>query len=194
MWSNAVRILKVGLPLAALGLVLVIFLAPRERFSLDLDAIGYDFEDGLRLEQPRFSGADAAGRPFTLTAEWALPDGPDPESVALGPLEGEALLEDGARVTMSAGAGEIRPKERTLSLRDGVVVETSDGWRVTAPTARADLEAETLRAEGPVSGDGPQGRLEAGAMRAARRADGDYIWFEQGVRLRIDPAAAKGKP
>jgi lipopolysaccharide export system protein LptC len=194
MWSNAVRILKIGLPLAALGLVLLIFVAPRDRFSIDLGSLDYSFEDGLRLENPRFSGADAAGRPFALTAEWALPDGPDPETVALGPLNGETRLEDGRVVTLSAGGGEIRPKARALSLSDGVVVETSDGWRVTAPAASADLEAETMAAEGPVEGTGPSGALEAGAMRAARRADGDYIWFEQGVRLRITPAADKEAP
>jgi lipopolysaccharide export system protein LptC len=194
MRSNVVRLLKIGLPLAALGLVLAIFLAPPDRFSIDLGDLDFSFEDGLRLERPRFAGADAAGRPFTLAADWALPDGPNPESVELGPLEGETVLDDGRRATLSAGGGEIRPKARTLRLTGGVLVETTDGWRVTAPAARADLEAETMAAEGPVEAEGPSGALSAGAMRAARRAEGDYIWFEQGVRLRIDPAAAKGAP
>jgi lipopolysaccharide export system protein LptC len=191
MWSGAVRILKIGLPLVALGLILLIFVAPRDQLSFSFSDMEFDLREGLRLEGPRFSGADSAGRPFTIDAEWALPDGPNPETVALGPVRGEALLQDGRRLTLTAGAGAIRPKAREVRLEDGVTVRTEDGWRAEAPSATADLDAETLTVPGPVSGAGPSGEIEAGSMRAARRADGDYIWFEDGVRLRIDPAVAR---
>lgn len=190
MRSGAVRFLKIALPLAALALVVAVFTAPRGDFELDFSDVDFDFRDGLRLVAPRFTGTDSAGRPFRVTAEWALPDKPDPERVELGPVDGEIVLDAGRTVSLAAGGGEILPKARRLRLSGGVTVETDDGWRLSAPTARADLDAETLVAEGPVRGAGPSGEIDAGAMRAARRDGEDYIWFERGVRLRIDPAAA----
>lgn len=190
MWSGLVRLLKISLPLAALALVVAVFVAPRDQVEFDFGDFDLDFEDGLRLEEPRFSGADASGRPFTIIADWALPDSPDPERIDLGPVRGEAALADGGGLRLAAGGGVILPKARRLVLDQVVSIETTDGWRLAAPRAEADLEGRTVETDGPVSGEGPGAEIAAGAMRAARRAEGDYIWFEDGVRLRIDPAAA----
>ncbi len=189
MSSGVVRFLKLALPLAALALIVAVFVAPRDDLSLDFADFDFDFRDGLRLEQPRFSGADAAGRPFRVTAEWALPDAPDPERIELGPVDGEMLADDDRRIRLRADGGVIEPKARRLTLAGEVTVETEDGWTLSAPSARADLRDETVVAEGPVTGSGPSGALEAGAMRAAREDGRDYIRFDGGVRLRIDPGA-----
>lgn len=192
MRSAAIRFLRLALPLAAAALVVAVFVAPRDGMDFGFSDLDFDFEDGLRLESPRFSGADDAGRPFVVTAEWALPDKPDPERIELGPVRGEMRLEEDRALTLSAEGGAILPKARRLSLAGAVTLRTADGWRLTAPAATADLEAETVVAEGPVSGDGPAGSLEAGAMEAARRDGRDYIFFREGVRVRIDPEAARG--
>jgi lipopolysaccharide export system protein LptC len=81
-----------------------------------------------------------------------------------------------------------------MTLGDGVVVTSSDGYRATVASAEVDFGAEEARAEGPVTGEGPLGRIEAGAMRAARRGGEDYIWFERGVRVLANPAARKAGP
>lgn len=193
MRSNVVGILKIALPLSALALVVAVFVAPQgDDFDLDFASMDFDFADGLRIDRPRFSGEDAAGRPFTIVSDWAIPDKPDPELIELGPVRGELALEEGRRLTLSAGAGVILPKLERVRLSQGVALETGEGWRVAAPVAVADLEAGTVTAEGPVEGSGPSGAIEAGALRAARVDGEDYIWFERGVRLRIDPEAARG--
>jgi lipopolysaccharide export system protein LptC len=197
--QRAARFLKLALPLAGAGVIAAIFAFPRSEFSgVGFDAIAVDLSQGLRLANPRFSGATADGRPFLVTAEWALPDGPDPETVALGPVAGEIRLDDARAVRLGAQGGEIRPKDERLRLEGGVTVETSDGWRLSAAEATVELDDNTLSAAGPVAGEGPSGRIDAGSMRAARTIDGDLIWFEGGVTVRIDPsargAASEGKP
>lgn len=191
--SGVVRFLKIALPLAAAGLVGALFLTARGDLGrgISLSSIDFDVTDGLRLAQPRFSGVTRDGQPFVVTADWALPDGPDPEQVRLGPVRGEIEAEAGRRVTLTAEGGEILPKRKRLILEGAVEALTSDGYRALAPFAEVDLGAETLVAEGPVAVSGPAGDIAAGAMRAARRDGAFVVWFEGGVRVRADPTRTR---
>lgn len=191
--SGIVRFLKVALPLAAVGLVAALFLASRSDLGrgVSVSAIDFDVTEGLRLSQPRFTGVTRNGQPFVITADWALPDGPDPDRVGLGPARGEIELDAERRATLTAKGGEIRPKLNTMRLEGGVAGETSDGWRLTAPRADIDMKAETLAAPGPVAVSGPSGDIAAGSMRAARHDGVFVVWFEDRVRVRINPARAQ---
>ncbi len=191
--SGIVRFLKVALPLAAVGLVAALFLASRSDLGrgVGVSAIDFDVTEGLRLSEPRFTGVTRDGQPFAVTADWALPDGPDPDRVGLGPVRGEIEIDPHRRATLTAEGGEIRPKLSTMRLEGGVAGATSDGWRLTAPRADIDIKAETLAAQGPVAVSGPAGDIAAGAMRAARRDGAFVVWFEDRVRVRIDPARAR---
>ena len=185
MRPRLVRFLKIALPLAAAGLIAAIFAFPSGGVrGLRMEGVEVG-GDGLRLERPRFSGADAEGRPFTVEAEWALPDAPDPQRVELGPLRGEATPEAGRRATLVAGGGLLRVPEETLRLVGGVALTTSDGWRLRADRAEADLDSGALVAEGSVRGEGPEGALAARSLRAERGEDGYVLRFEGGVRLTL---------
>lgn len=188
--SGLVRFLKVALPLSAVGLVSALFLSARtdQGRGISLSSIDFDISDGLRLAEPRFTGVTSDGRPFVVTADWALPDGPDPERVGLGPVRGEIEADAERRVTLTAAGGEILPKRKRLVLEGGVEAQSSDGYRISAARAEVDMGAETLVAEGPVAVSGPSGDIAAETMRAVRRDDAYVIWFEGGVRVRVDPA------
>lgn len=192
--SRVVRLLKLALPLAALALAGAIFLSPRPDVgpAIDFSGVRYDGEEGLRLLNPRFSGRTPDGEPVTLRADWALPDGPDPSSVLLGPLTGEVALHEGRRVTLAADGGELRPKDRRLRLEGRVRLELNALYALETGEVALDMNAETLRAAGPVRGTGPQGDIAADAMRAARREESHYVWFEGRVRVRIEPAQVQG--
>ncbi len=194
--ARRARLLKIGLPAAAAALVAAVFLVSgRARLDgFDPGAFEIDPAAGLRLANPRFTGETASGRPFVLTADWALPDAPDPARVDLGPIRGQVSLSPGRMVSLEAEGGTLHPKDERLSLGDGVTVTTSDGYRAFAPAVTVDFAAEEARSPGPVEAEGPLGRLEAGTMRAARRDGADYIWFEGGVRVRGNPAARPDTP
>ncbi|WP_139284020.1 LPS export ABC transporter periplasmic protein LptC [Rubrimonas cliftonensis] len=206
--SGVVRVLKIALPLGALALVAALFFATgRDRGEgLGMSGVTFSATDGLRLTSPRFTGRTDAGAPFEVRAEWALPDGPDPSVIELGPVVGGISLDGhgeghgdgegaagGRRLTLSADGGELRPKEERLSLSGGVTARTSDGYILTVTRAEADLAAGTMRAEGPVRGSGPAGTIEAQALEASRRDGAGHVRFSGGVRVRIDPQAARGE-
>lgn len=188
--QRVVGFLKIALPLGALALIAAIFLFPRADLgeSIGFSDLDFDLRDGLQVNAPRFSGRDAEGRPFAVSAEWARPDRPDPERVALGPVRGEIALDARGVMTLEAGGGEMRPKADRLLLTEGVALATADGWRLSAASADLDMRAGALSAEGPVRGDGPGGEIDAAKMRAAQAPEGYIIWFEGGVRVRVDPA------
>ncbi len=185
-----VRAAKIGLPLFAAGVLASFFLFSNARYDdavtfdgVDLSALG----EGLKLTNPRFTGATAKGEPFTVTAEWALPDGPRPENVELSKVSGELNLIDGRYVELSALSGNLQPQANIVELSGSVSFTSSDGYELRASRARLEAARNMLTAEGPVKASGPLGRIEAGSLRVERRgADGDYIWFENRVKVFID--------
>ncbi|MEM7525328.1 MAG: hypothetical protein AAF360_16570 [Pseudomonadota bacterium] len=193
-----VAALKIGLPLTALGVFASLFLLSNARYADGVSFEGVDLsalEDGLRLVNPRFTGATNRGEPFSVTAAWALPDGPRPERVELSQVAGEISLADGRVVTLSADAGVLEPKANVLTLTEGAHFTSSDGYDVSAVFARLDADADELTAKGGVTAIGPLGRITSDDMRATRAATpGDkggkdaYIWFENRVKVRIDSA------
>lgn len=197
MRSGAIRLLKIVLPLAATALIAALFLysAVERETGLAFGGFSFDGRDGLRLTQPRFSGRTDDGQPFFLRAEWALPDSPDPDRVTLGALQGRFEVDAETVLALSADGGAYRPKDRTVTLDGDVVVRLNEGGDpdrsgvLRVARVDADLDAETLTAAGPVSGAGRGATVQAGRMRAARGADGYYIWFEERVRVTLDPAA-----
>lgn len=194
-YASRMRRLKIALPLLAAGTLALIFLGSRdnvgERLGLspeDRAALG----EGLRLFSPTFTGATERGEPYALTADWALPDGPNPEKIDLSGLEGRINMADGREVIASAPEGQFRPKARGLTLSGGVEIDSSDGYSVRAESAELDGVARILTSDSPIEAWGPSGRIKAGSMRATRDELGnDVVRFDGGVRLVFRPDGAR---
>lgn len=192
-YSVVVRWLKILLPLAALATLSLLFLISRSNFTggfvlskEDMALLG----EGLKLDGPRFTGATDRGEPFTISAAWALPDKPDPTLISLNDVLGEIDLIDGRVAKIVAGSGEMRTRDRQVSLQDGVTLTTSDGYKVETATADIDLTEWTMQVPDKIVGTGAEGRLEAASMRAWREDDGEsgYVArFEGGVRVVFSP-------
>lgn len=194
LWSRWVRRLRIALPLGGLALLSLIFLAPREaRFSIGVDLSPAEIARlgaGLRLTNPRIAGATRAGEPYVVTADAAVPDGPNPDVIDLERVDAEINLSDGRVLTLLSDTGSIQPKIDALKLRGDVRLSSSDGYLMTAPSADVDLKAQELIASGPVTGSGPPGDIEAAAMRGLRKdaeTGAGRIWFTGGVKVRINP-------
>ena len=144
---------------------------------------------GLGIEDPRLGGITAAGEPYALTAERAVPEGPMAEAVTLEMPRGWIETAE-RRIEAAAELARLDREARRLELTGGVTVESSDGWR--GETGRAVVELDARRATGPapVRLTGPNGWLEAGSFRV-EEPEGEgaqpRIWFENGVRLMFTP-------
>ncbi|MFV0474752.1 MAG: hypothetical protein ACK5MQ_11190 [Pikeienuella sp.] len=194
-----VRALKIALPAAALAVFAALFVFNGARYDGGISFEGVDLsalDEGLKLTNPRFTGATGRGEPFSVAAEWALPDGPDPERVDLSGVKGEIELESGRMVTLEAVAGVLLPKTRAVTLSGGVRLTTSDGYSLTAAAAAFDPEADEVTASGDVMAESALGRITADEMRARRAPEAEgqsgedaYIWFENRVKVRIEASA-----
>ncbi len=190
--SRLVAVLKVGLPLVALLLLASLFLIPPDDrlegelvFSRgDIAALG----SGLRITRPTFSGMTRDEDPFRFTADLVVPDAAPPTRAAVTGLSGTMEFEGGPGVSLASQTAELDLEASRIALEGAVRLETTDGYRMTAPAMDVDLGAGVLEAVGPVETEGPMGRIEAGLLRIAPGPEGPrVISFGDGVRLVYRP-------
>ena len=148
--------------------------------------------DGLRLLRPSYSGRTKDGEPFQISADWALPDAPDPTKVTLANVAGTATLKDGRSLTLSAPRGAAWPKASRYALLGGVDIRSDDGYSVHTSGATLEGDSLMLRSDGPVALAGPGGALSADHLEAFRNPDNGWIAIFRGnVKVSFDPAAPR---
>ena len=124
--SRVVAILKVGLPLVALGLLLGPVPRParrpaRRRGGLvfapgDVEALG----SGLVIRNPTFTGTTRGGRTASASPPRTVePDAAPPQRAAITTLAGDVELADGPTVTVSAATGDLDVPTQRLDLDRG---------------------------------------------------------------------------
>ena len=191
-YSSAVRWLRLGLPLMAVAILVGVFYSGRPSGGAQeiIFRTGQfaALQGGLRLTNPRFTGATSAGEPFMVRANWAEPDGPDPQRITLNTVVSEIVQANGEKLTIQASSGELAPKAQTVMLSGGVTLRTTDGYTATTQTLRADAKKRSMISDGQVHAQGPLGQLTAGNIRV-EEGQGGVMYFENGVRVVLQKVA-----
>ena len=181
-WGRAARI---GLPLVALGLLSSVFLVAPRPAADELPAIPFARAEAVsreqRLGRPDFAGVTADGTRIALQAAAARPLPDRPGAIA---AETVTLRVDTPARGFDLAAPAAAVADGRITATGGVDVLTTDGWRMRAPRMDALLDRTSVTAEGPVEGEGPLGRIEAGALRATR----DTLDFTGGARVIYQPS------
>jgi lipopolysaccharide export system protein LptC len=196
LYSRLVAILKVALPLVALGMLSALFLVQSDDrlggeivFSrADLAALG----SGLRISDATFSGTTRTEDRFQFVAASVVPDAAPPTHAAITDLSGSIEIADGPSVSVAALSGELDIAAQRLRLDGEIDIETSDGYRMRTQRMDIDLRAGTLDAGEPVLAEGPLGRIESRTLSitpAASTGDARRFLFGNGVRVLYDPPA-----
>ncbi|WP_425074367.1 LPS export ABC transporter periplasmic protein LptC [Sagittula sp. S175] len=191
LYSRVIAWLKILLPLAALGLLSMLFLLSDSRDDLD----SMPFADALQqgetatpgVSSPYYSGTTSSGDVLTMTARRARPlDGGDVEADA---LRARLLLKDGAAIDLDAVQATMRDGERRIYLDGGVNINNSQGYTLVTEAMVSALDRVEAVSDGAVTGDGPLGHLEAGKMEIRPEGDeGDVqMLFTQGVKMIYQP-------
>lgn len=200
--SRLVTILKVGLPLVALGMLSALFLIQTDdtlsgggiSFTRgDMDALG----EGLSVSNPVLTGTSEAEDRFRFTADRVVPDAAPPTRADMTNVAGRIDLDRGASIDLSAPTAAFDLPTQRLVLGGPVHITTSDGYDMRAREMRIDLAKGVLEASQSVKSQGPLGSITSGDLRIKPNAPGDdgarLFSFGKGVRVLYVPTAAAPK-
>ncbi len=187
-----VAILKVGLPAAALALLLLLLwlpLAATQEFSflLSKDNTGAAGER-LLVEEARYRGTTENGEPFEIRARRAVQASSAVPVVRLSGLSAEILRADG-RASVTAPSGSYNLDSQMILIDGPVEVRSESGFALDGQGIEVSLNDRTVRTAEPVMGEVPLGTFRADSFAAD--VEGRKVVMEGGVALRIAPRAAR---
>lgn len=189
-YSRLVAWLKLLLPLAALALLSSLFLLARtvdptqaiSSADRDVEGLARDLVVGA----PDFAGVTRDGSALRVTARLARPDQARPGRMQAEGVRATLDTPGGARYAMTAGSAVLDSPADRVTFRGDVVLSASSGYVFRTGALWASLTETRLEAEGAVTGAGPPGAIEAGAMTLRPTTDGDrgyVLVFKGGVKL-----------
>jgi lipopolysaccharide export system protein LptC len=186
--DRMVRWLAVGLP-ALVGviaaLMIVTPLSPRGEVSFLLDRNRVSIaEDRLRVDNAVYRGADARGRPFSVSAGEAVQHSVEEPVVRMRDLVARMLLQEGPAV-LTADLGRYDYSTERVLVDSQVNLTAADGYRMTASGVAVSLADKTLVGSGGVEGATPAGTFSANSLRAD--LDARTVTLEGNARLRMIP-------
>jgi lipopolysaccharide export system protein LptC len=194
-YSRFVGMMKLLLPLLALGLVVAVVIWPNEFSEATGLHLSYTTpEDGsaaeLTMLHPRYLGTDARNRPFVVTADRATQDPNDQRNVTLEQLQADMATADGRWFTILAHKGVYHQQRQQLRLQGPINLFSDQGYEFNAEVADIDLKSGRAVSDQPVRGQGPFGTLQADRMEV--EDFGQRLLFMGNVKMRVMAPARSG--
>lgn len=192
-YSIFVAWMKILLPLAALVLLSTLFLLSRSRdTATGLPFTMTDLQERARdelISEPRFAGASTSGDLIAFEAETAQPDADAAHLAHATTLNAQIDLTSGTVVTFSSGSGLLNTRDQLAELSGNVVITSSTGYTIRTDHLTTQMAGVGAETKGPVSGEGPAGRIDAGKMLLSENPEtGDvHLLFTNGVKLVYQP-------
>lgn len=196
-YSRRVAFLKVVLPLAALAILSTLFLLSN---STDQNATipfsDAEIAERIRDQQitaPRFAGTTTGGDEVFLSATKAVPGNSGRPDIAQD-LRGEIRLAGGGTVTFASQRGWINVPDDAAFFRGEVTITTDTGYHLVTDRLTTAVRRLEIIAPSAVSGTGPLGDLQSGAMHISAPgtdASEAHLVFTDGVKLLYDPRTNK---
>ena len=192
--DRGVRLARVVLPSAVGALAAVLAITPLAKraevsFVLAKDKVQMARER-MRVERAVYRGQDDKGQPFELNAGSAVQASSKTPLVRLGALSARMALQDGP-ATLSAPRASYDMDAERLMVDGPLMVERSDGYRLTTSNVGADLKTRMVSSDAHVDGQLPIGTFSAGSMRADIGTR--VVTLGGRARLRITQSRAKGR-
>ncbi|MBX9925415.1 MAG: LPS export ABC transporter periplasmic protein LptC [Hyphomicrobiaceae bacterium] len=198
--SRGVRLMRMALPVAAAGVVVLyvgqVMVATRLAGTIDRSKPGITVSRELTMDRPRFDGATKDGGTFLVTAVSAIPDLPDTTRIKLNGIAGELFDVRKQRTDIAAAKGLYDTKANRLDLSGGITVLTAAGMKADLETATILTKDGTLKSDRPARVTGPQGTIRSDTLDLDQKAK--RIGFIGGVVAALTPpprdAEAKDAP
>jgi lipopolysaccharide export system protein LptC len=169
----AVQLLKVLLPLGALGLLATIVLWPEfeqagENARLSFRRLSRVTPEAIRVVEPRYQGVDETGRPFNVTAFIASQQG-ETNVVDLDAPRGDMTQNNGGWVLVESRQGRFDRDANILDLKDDVTIWQDDGTLIETQEARVDVKGGNAEGDRPIAAQGTFGTITGEGFRLRDR-------------------------
>ncbi len=187
-YSRFVGMMKLLLPLLALGLIVAVVIWPNElRQATGFHLAYVSTSDGgaaeLTMLRPRYLGTDARNRPFVVTADRATQDPNDQRLITLVQLQADMAMADGRWFTIMADSGTYHQQRQHLRLNGAINLFSDQGYEFNARAVDIDLKSGRAVSNQPVAGQGPFGTLRADSLEV--EDFGQRLIFKGNVRMRV---------
>jgi lipopolysaccharide export system protein LptC len=195
-YSRLVALLKVSLPLLALGLLSTLFLISR---AVDPPAsipfADAEVQQRLSSQQvtgPYFSGTSVTGDQIAFVAETVTTPNGETGINRAEQIDLQVEMVSGTRLTVKAAEAEVDiPRDRT-DLTGDVEITTSTGYVLNTDLLQLRIARLEMVSPDRVTGQTPVGDIEAGQMRVftPEGQTESLMLFTDGVKLiyRNEPA------
>lgn len=167
VYSRFVTAMKFSLPALALA-VLAMLAAWPSLNNLPRPRIGAD-KGQLEMIKPRYFSADEHNQPFSVVAAQADQSADQPGIIVLEKPEAEMTEKEGTWVNIRSDKGWYNQETGILKMRGNVRVMRDDGNEFTTTEADTDVRKGTAWGDQHVTGQGPQGEINAQGFRLSDR-------------------------
>lgn len=187
--SKFVRRLKFILPtLAIIGIA--VFWGTARFIPGDLASLvavaGIDAKsNSVVMQKPHISGFEGTRRAYEVKADSAVQALDDPKVMTFKAIVGRFGLDDAGIATVDATVGVYNGNLNTLMLKDGVNVQTTNGYAGKFTEAAIDLGKGSLTSSKPLELSMAEGTIRANGVTVTDR--GKRIIFTDGVSVTYLP-------
>ncbi|MEJ0096804.1 MAG: hypothetical protein WDM84_00950 [Bauldia sp.] len=187
--SRLVRRLRFILPALAL-LALVAVWATARVIPGDLASLvaisGIDVKsNSVVMQKPHISGFEGTRRAYEVKADTAVQSLDDPKVVTFKQIVGRFGLDSAGEATVEAGIGIYNGNTNTLVVKDGITMQTTNGYAGKFTQADIDLGKGTLTSTEPLFLSTADGSIHANAVTVSER--GKRVAFSNGVSVTYLP-------
>lgn len=188
-YSRFVHWAKVGLPAAAAALLLAVFAWPEAE-----DVLAPELKDGVSTKLT-MANMEAFGwdedRPYSVRSASVRRLGDEGRRFFMDHPKAWIVLPDGAWLSGTGESGVVDWTERTVSLSGEVRLEHEAGFAIHTREAFVNLTEKTAKGDGPVEGEGNEGRFWAEGFRMLDGGNRIRLLGRSFVRFDSGPAAAQ---
>lgn len=192
--DRLIGIIRVALPIAIVGLVVLLAVAPMTAgrdisFVLAKDSVEVARER-MRVADATYRGEDAKGQPFSIRAGSAVQATSRDPVVRMQNLSAEIQLPEGP-ATIGAPRGRY-DMERERVYADGpILFQTADGYTLKTRDVGVDLKTRKVESEGPVTGSMQLGTFSGDKLLAD--INERTVTIQGRARLHIVQGAGRGR-
>jgi lipopolysaccharide export system protein LptC len=177
---------KIGLPIAAGVLLVILALAPLDKksdvsFILDKKKVE-TAPESMRVEAARYTGTDDKGQLFEIVANRAIQPSSNTPLVDISGMSARLNQQQGP-VLIAANQGRYNLDTQQVAVVGPVNVHGADGWQLQTRDVTVDLKQRQLASQGPAEGQMRLGQFRANHIRADLGSH--TVVLDGGARLKI---------